>query len=475
MTKQRERYLPGALRAVWLLGAAAVFEPLVAQPEGPPGQQALEEEKRVALTERAEYDQTLGLDYGGWVSYEFITFGDEPTRDDRTLRIQELRLWGNLRIEPVHRFYIRGLLQHTDFNHGDSFDGDDNEWRGMNLEQGFYVLDLAAAGNATPWDPLTNARLAAGRQFFHLGSGLTLNSVQDGVKAEFRFLFLNFLVSGSETIHSRSDIDQSRPEPGTSKRQFYGMEISSRYFPKQELYLLGLVQQDKNDDSPEIAQDFRYDSSYWGLGSRGQITPRLRYALEGVHQTGKSSVAGTTDDEEDIEAFGGLANLVYYVPGAFEPRIGVAYLVGSGDRNRASPTNTQEGNEAGSVDRGFLPFGYIPTGYSLFPRLSNLHIYSASLAVKPFADGREEPFERLELGSRYYFYKKFVHQGGISDRRASLSDSEVGEEVDFYLRWPVFSDLAVSVNSGFFFPSDAYARNAQETRKFVSLLFHYSF
>src|SRR5262249_28792152 len=141
------------------------------------------------------------------------------------------------------------------------------------------------------------------------------------------------------------------------------------------------------------------------------------------------------------------------------------------DSDRGSVTEQAAGNQAGTDDNGFLSFGFVPTGYSLFPRVSNIHILRVGGTIRPLES--VEMFHKMQLGVFGYLYRKAQSESPISDSRAFLQSADVGKEVDVTLRWRIYSDLGFSVNYGCFFPGDAY----QETkaRNFLNVGLTYSF
>ena len=154
-----------------------------------------------------------------------------------------------------------------------------------------------------------------------------------------------------------------------------------------------------------------------------------------------------------------------------EPTLLLQYMYGSGDPDRQSTTDALAGNQAGTDDHGFLSFGFVQTGYSLFPRVSNIHILRIGGTLRPLES--VDWLHKLQVGVFGYLYRKAQSESPISDSRAFLDDADIGKEVDLTLRWRIYSDLGFSLNYGCFFPGDAY----QETkaRNFLSLGMTYSF
>ncbi|MBI3857652.1 MAG: alginate export family protein, partial [Planctomycetes bacterium] len=147
------------------------------------------------------------------------------------------------------------------------------------------------------------------------------------------------------------------------------------------------------------------------------------------------------------------------------------YMFGSGDSDRTSPTDMAAGNTGGTTDTSFLSFGFVQTGFSLFPRVANIHILRLGGSIRPLES--VELFHKMEVGVYGYYYRKAVAQELISDSRAFLNDADIGKEIDIFLRWRIFSDLGFYLNYGRFFPGKAYLDDA--SRDFVSAGITYSF
>ena len=79
----------------------------------------------------------------------------------------------------------------------------------------------------------------------------------------------------------------------------------------------------------------------------------------------------------------------------------------------------------------------------------------------------------LEVGAFYYYYRKVESAQPISDPRSFNDNADIGQEVDFTLRWRITSDLGISVNYGLFLPGQAY--DEQSNRNFFSAGLTYSF
>jgi hypothetical protein len=443
----------------------------------PPQLQLLEEERRKVLDQTIDTSQDLEYDFGGWLRAEFINFDDAPYNDQRTLRFYDLRIWGSARVAEIHRFYARLLMQYTDFNQGDQYGRSHSYYDGPNLDQGFYEIDLAGAGIG-----LERLTARGGRQFFQVGRGIALNGTMDGLSVDGASKGWGFKAVGAITIGAMDDIDSSRPNSDDSHRLFCGLSVESPDLGAYtHAYAYGLAQFDLNGRTPPGSGSFEYgyDSQYWGIGARSQPLTFLDLRGEIIFETGRSypdpyTVTGASAEPEPIQAF--CLDLVAEAHPALPLglRFSAEYLWGSGDRDRLSVTNTVYGNEAGTADNGFLAFGYVNTGISLYPRPSNLHILRIGAASRPLAS--VAPWlETLDIAVDGFYYLKDKKTGAISDQRADLPESYVGMEFDLSVTWRPLSDVLASIRYGLFLPGDAYSSATNDARGFLSASLTYMF
>jgi hypothetical protein len=423
----------------------------------------LEEERRKAMDGREETEADakpfVSWDAGGWIHLEAATLDDEPEERERTYRYVDLRVWGELRLDTRHVLYVRALSDYVDFNSGDQFEGeDDDEVRPFYLDQAWFRGEWEAFGGTLG--------VRGGRAFFTLGKGLLFNQVAYGMELSYREPRWSVRALGAHSILHDDDIDQSLPNSDDSRRGFAAVEVEGLITGRHRGYAIAMIERDFNEEDPEVAgQDWTYDAAYFALGFRGSIWRGLGYAVEGVYETGESVAAGSTESEP-IGAWAFLATLDCVFDGVMEPTFALEYLYGSGDADRGSVTDVAAGNRAGTDDEGFLSFGFVQTGFSLFPRVSNIHILRFGGSLRPLADW--EPFRKLELGAYYYWYRKAEAESPISDPRSSENNEDVGMEFDLLLRWRIYSDLGLSLTFGRFLPGDAYPDDADAPRNFFS-------
>lgn len=428
----------------------------------------LEEERRREMDERARANadlrQPLLWDAGGWLHAEVISLDDPPDEAERTLRYLDLRLWGELRLDRTYTAYLRVLTDYTDFNSGDQFEGeDDNEIRLLYVDQAWVEADWSTED--------VEFVLRGGRQFLSLGRGLLFHQVAYGLQLEWASGPWSAKLLGAHSIVHDDDLDQSLPNADDSRRAYFGIEGEWAFDGLHRAYALFLIERDLNDEDPEFAaQDWEYHANYLGGGLRGTFWQALGYQVEAILEFGESTAAGSTD-AEDIQAFSLTLLAEYRFDAPTSPALVFEYMYGSGDGDRGSVTDLAAGNTAGTDDEGFLAFGFLQTGYALFPRVSNIHILRLGGSLRPLE--AHDFFRHLEVGAFGYLYRKVESAAPISDPRSFLDDSEVGTEIDLFLRWRILSDLGVSVNFGRFMPGDAY--DDTDGRNFISAGLTYSF
>jgi hypothetical protein len=172
-------------------------------------------------------------------------------------------------------------------------------------------------------------------------------------------------------IH-QDDLDQSLPHPHESHRLFFGVEADLLITGSHRAYAMFLLEHDLNREQ-DPNQDWDYNANYFGLGAKGTILAGWGYSGEAILEFGQTASAGTTE-KDSILAFALLLTTDYQFQGPMEPAIRLQYMFGSGDSDRASVSDMAAGNQAGTTDTSFLSFGFVQTGFSLFPRVSNIHI-----------------------------------------------------------------------------------------------------
>jgi hypothetical protein len=433
-------------------------------------QRRIEEEKLKALQETEqkilEGENRLVFDYGGWVNFSCDDYDDD---DNDSLTADTLdythsldyRLWLKATLRPPadgaypneHSLYIRlkdfFYLERTPSEVAGGYDHD-----GPHLDYGYLVLDFR------PW------WTEIGRRYYSVGQGIAYSNVNDGVELYGSFENWNLKMFYAHTLPHEDNIDTSVPGyDKESDRDYYGLEATYLGISNHGLYGFVLVQRDESDEAPnDEVHEFTYDSEYIGLGSQGKIIPKMHYWAEVIRETGESYIYDTRE-QKDIDAWAVDCGITYDWDVYSQPNISVEYAFGSGDSDRTSVTDTEDGNTSGD-DTNFLYFGYLPGGYALSPRLSNLHFYKTGVLFKPLEKWRF--FRNLSLGADYYWYYKDKKEGGIYDTDATLNDRGIGTELDLMLSWQILSDLTCSFQYGHFMPGDAYPDETNDTEDYFS-------
>ncbi len=440
-----------------------------------------EEERRAQLEQerasrlRNEVAQNIFFDWGGWTRLSYFNFEEDPDAagvqaNTRNLRDIDVRFYTQFGYKDIHDVYVRMRAEYLDWSEGDNPTGTrEDAWERPDIDQAFYTLhiDSLACPNkesaARPW----HLGATVGRQFIYLGTGMTYQQVNDGVVLSGNWMDLDFMGFAAKTQFPQRNLDRSPQVAENMDRHFFGGQVSYR-FGNHVPYVFGLVQQDYSPERPEVLQEFDYDSDYFGVGIRGAITPTIGYFGEYVHEWGGSFAdigLAPRNSREDIDA--DAANCgVRWLPDVWShPRVEGQWTYGSGDKDRERPSDTTLGNTAGTDDTGFNGFGFVLTGYSLAPRVSNLHIFRAGAAFHPFE--KCEALHEFEFGANYYYFIKSNEDGGISDFRATVHDDNVGQEVDLYVNYRALSDLSAQIRYGKFFTGDAYTDDSAERDFFL--------
>jgi hypothetical protein len=413
------------------------------------------------------------LDYGGWYSFYLFLY-DDGVNSSRTYRRNDLRAWGRLTLDQgAHEFFARARLSYIDFNTGDSYDGNDNDWEGPNLERGYYRFDLKRAMSAYAGKYIDyNIQVEVGRDLVVFGEGLALSTPLDHVQVIAQKGPLQVTGLIGKTVGSITDFDQSRPIE-RQRRAMFGVETRLIGIDNHEPFAYVFWQDDHNHEvEPHPLQGFDYESVYVGLGSTGTLAPNLRYATEWVFESGSSYSQRRFLKQNDITAWSTNTELEYLFPGPKDKRASLQYLFASGDPDRRfSPTDTIGGNDGDYDDNSFIGFGWVDTGLSFAPRPVNLHLWRVGGSFFPF-EGHER-FDKLELGLDAYLFWKNRRSGGVSDYTAGRESGYLGWEMDVYANWQITSDLAWTTRLGTFFPGRAF--DDQTTRTFFLVGVTWSF
>lgn len=445
--------------------------------------QQTEEEKRIEETKRQSLEKTeervlrqeknFYLDHGGWLSTNFTWNHNDDNNQDKGDLIGksqdiDLRSWFRgsfLRVledRPNNDIYFY-LRFKNKLIYREPADATRNvyasEHHGTRLDMGYFNLDLKPAFN-----------LKAGRQFMRLGRGITYNAVHDGIEVSSSYSKFEGRAFISKTPEHEDNIDYSVPgyDRG-SDRKFAGVEASWLTIPNHRPYAYILIENDDSKEDPDdTSHEYKYDANYLGLGSRGQLVKDMRYWLELICETGHSYRYDNTSSRASIKAWAWDSGLSYYWNVDTHPVFSLEYAYGSGDNDRQNVTNTLNGN-LNSKDSNFLYFGYYGGGYALSPRLSNINVFGLGASFKPLEKINKELGD-VQLGTKWYLYRKDKKEGGISDTDATSASNDLGYELDVFANWRIFSDLIWSLQYGQFSPGKAYPNRDNEDYLYTNLV-----
>jgi hypothetical protein len=409
------------------------------------------------IDEAIPANQRALVDYGGFVNFGYLS-ADDNLGDNHVLRQSELIAYGRLNIDRVHEFFLRGRTTYRDFNDGDSFDGQGDEWIEPELERGFYRFDQRQYMARYKGQIVQNGFVfTGGRELAYWGNGLTLSREVDGVFVDLYSDILDVQFVGGVTPNDTVDFDNSRPSfDDDTYRGFYGLMLSKQVGAHQP-FVYGLVQRDYNDDDSVlnlggVQTEFEYNSYYLGAGMTGAIGNRLLYGVEVTYEGGESlsnsfqrPVTGTElvqidQTLDDINAYAADARLDYLLNDNNRSRFSGEVILASGDDDRGNTSNTFNGNTSGTDDEAFNGFGLLNTGLAFAPAVSNILAFRIGASTFPLPD--HQAFNRLQVGT------------------------------DVFLNWQITSDVSLAVRYGIFFPNDdAFPIDDSRQFLFVNILY----
>jgi hypothetical protein len=439
-----------------------------------------DEQTRERLEAQVPAKQKALVEWGGAYIPTYTFFNNYSLRADGSLNqggahvtVQDLRLWAQFLLDDVNRIYARGLLRYTDWSAGDAGGFRQHDLQGMNLEVGYYELDIAgAARKYAHQDWPARALFRGGRQYIEVGRGIAMAKYLDAGWIQVETKDLRLELFGGRTIESEDNIDRSAPGFTHSRRNVYGMQAAYRGIPNHEPYVFLVYQRDRSEEKPiDPFQDYRYTSWYGGIGARGGLGPRTRYILEGIFEWGDSAANGQVGDSERIQAWAGDAQIDHFFNLPTNPLLSVEYAYASGDSDRTSATTAVGGNRIGTRDMEFQGFGYVNSGLALGARFSNIQFARIGGRFTPYE--QKTGFGRLDLGYNFYWLWKAKAAGPISDTLAVNDSLDIGKEIDVFAEWRILSDLALSLHYGRLFPGDAYQDDEPRNFFFSALTFSF--
>lgn len=489
------------LAGVLVAGGTALAQVPPTDPGGRAGEE-LQREQRLRELEQLQLDartrantaippgQRTLFDYGGYVQFNYLSL-DDATGNNHGLREVDVYPYLRINIDGAQELFVRGRFGYRDFNKGDSFDLRGDEPIDGDLDRGYYRFDLRQYNAAYKQDllglndPTFNLVFQGGRDFNYWANGLVLAQTLDGITLDIQKGALDLQLVAGVTPVRTVDFDSSRPAfDYNTRRGFYGAMLSAQVGDSKP-FIYGLVQRDYNDrDELELGlidTKFEYNSIYFGVGSAGSITDKLRYGIEAVYETGETlsnsfivSPAGgliPADQTRDaIDAFAFDARLDYLLNDSHQTRFGIEFIAATGDRDRGSTSNTFNGNAIGTKDHAFNAFGLLNTGLAFSPDVSNLLAVRLSGATFPLPD--HGIFKRLQIGTDLFVLGKFQKEAPIQE--ASGDTRYLGIEPDVFLNWQMSSDVTLALRYGVFFP-DEKAFSSTDVRQFFYAGLTFSF
>lgn len=425
----------------------------------------LKRSPKLDLTERAL------IQYGGWVRFGFLA-SDDVSQQTRILRQTEATAFGRISLEEGHEFFGRLNWDYYDFNSGDSFNGRGDRSVDPLADRWWYRFNLreateATAGRRTDW----NFTFKGGRQYVQWADGFVLSDELYALRATAEFGDFELEGLGALTPSSSFvDFDASRPDfDRDTDRAFYGGKLAYTGLDNHRPYAYVLHQEDLNGSGAStvatVSTRFDYDSTYFGVGSRGQLMPHLTYNTEFVAQRGDGLSAGISPNvgsgtattavpqtREDIEAWAGNFKLSYLFRDRNRSRLELETIVASGDDDRLIDTsNTLGGNQSGTDDEAFNAFGFSKTGLSFAAPVSNLVVVRLGGSTYPLRES--EVAEKLRIGADALVFNKLRSEGPIDE--PTSSEHYLGFETDLYADWRITTDVSWQLRYGVFFPGDA--------------------
>lgn len=382
---------------------------------------------------------------------------------------QDLYLWSYLNYRATHSVLARFLMSTINRGTGPAYSGIGNDSEGPKVQSLTYELNLEPVYRA----PI---KITAGRQHLALGRGVVYSAFDDGLRVENRFGDFQQKHFAAMTVPHKDNIDYSAPGfDKEGKRVFFGTETVYSGFENVVLYGYGLIQKDKSSQIPEDPrQNYHYDSAYVGFGAGWDATEKLRLSSELIREDGHSytDALRVPLKKTRIQSWGLVTSAKVTFRGDWRPILDLDYAYGSGEETRTDVTNT-DGGSTRTRDENFLYFGYYLAGYAFQPRLSNIHIASAGLSVRPFP--WVNAFRQMACGTKFYIFRKDRESGGTSDLESTNAEKALGEEWDIYLHWKIRENWTAVFRHGLFWPDDAFPNNKRDKTRYYSAAVTWTF
>jgi hypothetical protein len=430
-------------------------------------------------------EQRLLLDYGAILTTSYLSL-DDSLLDNRGLREFDAVAYARLNLDDAHEFYIRGRSTYQDFNPGDSFADEGDHWHDR-LEEAYYRFDLRRNHAATRGELIDNdVQVKIGRQFLTWAGGLTFSNYLDGALVDIDIPPVGAKLLAGVTPRDTVDFDSSRPGfEDHTKRALYGVMLQARIGPHRP-FAYFLRQEDHNPDEVlslgPIQTNFKYDSTYVGIGSEGALNDHLLYRAELVYEGGDGLSRAYVDGApgqpprphaqtlDNIEAFAADLAVDYLWSDIHRPLLGVELIAATGDSDRGDTSRTVNGNKLGTSDRAFNAFGFVGDSLAFEPAVSNLFIVRLRGSIYPRPDS--VVFRKMQLGADLFLFNKFDVDAPIGE--PSAHNRFLGIEPDISVNWEIMEDVTLALRYGVFFPGDGISAN-NDIRQFIYFGVSYAF
>jgi len=93
-------------------------------------------------------------------------------------------------------------------------------------------------------------------------------------------------------------------------------------------------------------------------------------------------------------------------------------------------------------------------------------MYKVGVLLKPLED--TEQFKNLSLGIDYFHFLKDENSGGISDLDATVTDKDIGDEININVAWQFLSDATLTLQYGYFIAGDAFPDASDDSETYFS-------
>lgn len=407
------------------------------------------------------------LQFGGWESISWRNYKNldnaNPTEDTLKASLEnDLRLWLWAASLSGYSVYFRVKQSYTTRRAGSGYTGVGDDYSGPALDMGYLMQDVNWRG--------INFYTKIGRQYFYLGRGIAFSGAHDGitVKLEPKNFYIKAIAAHSNSADDNLDTSVPNYDKKES-RYYYGLEAAYIGFFPLTIYTYGFIQRDAADENPDDTsnQSFLYNSEYLGFGLDGKEKKGIEYWLEVVKEWGHTfnDTTYVPGDKAGIDAWGLDLGSRYTFNLNMHPALEFEYAYGSGDKDRGSVTDTQNGGNRYGKDRNFSYYGYFATGYALASRLSNLSAVKIETTITPFE--KIKIAKDIDIGFKYYIYRKAKADGAIYDTQATNDNSDVGREVDAYLYWKPIDKFYLSTQYGIFYPGKAYPDTKNDPTQYL--------